>query len=43
MEFVLQLIIQVNEDIIKIGYIEVVKVVKENIVYITLIGDWPIS
>ena len=43
MLFVFQLILKVDYNIIQIGYIEVVKVIKEYIIYISLVYSQSIS
>ena len=40
---VFQLVLKVNHNIIQVGCIEVVKVVKEYIVYIPLVRSWSVS
>jgi hypothetical protein len=40
---VFEFILRVDQNIIKVGSIEIVQVVKEDIVYIPLVGSWSIS
>jgi len=43
MLLVFQLILKVNYNVIQVGRIEVVKVVKEYIVYISLVHSWSVG
>ena len=39
----LELIVRVNKDVVKVGSIEIVKVVKEDVIYISLVSCRSIS
>ena len=43
MLLILELIIRVNKNVIKVGSIEIVKVVKEDVIYISLVSYRSIS
>jgi len=43
MLLVFQLILKVNYNVIQVGCIEVIKVVKEYIIYISLVRSWSVS
>jgi len=43
MLLVFQLILRVNYNVIQVGRIEVIKVVKEYIIYISLVRSWSVG
>jgi hypothetical protein len=40
--FIFKFILRVDQNIIKVGSTEIIQVVKEDIVYIPLVGSWSI-
>ena len=43
MLLMLELIVRVNKDVVKVGSIEIIKVVKEDVIYISLVSCRSIS